>query len=92
MLTRNLWIEKGLCSGTMGNVVHIIYKGGHRPPNLQIVVLVQFYNYCGPTFSTEGLVPIVSIVSLYNTSGICWRSKLSPVLISYVINNSKSYS
>ena len=27
-LTRNLWIEKGLCNGTMGTVKQIIYKEG----------------------------------------------------------------
>ena len=39
MLTRNLWLEKGLCNGSMGYVRDIIYKDGQYPPALPIAVI-----------------------------------------------------
>ena len=39
MLTRNLWIKKGLCNGAaMGIVKTIIYKEGQYPPVLSVAV------------------------------------------------------
>ena len=60
MLTRNLWIETGLCNGAMGEVKDIIYND-NVPPDLPITVLVKFNNYCGPTFMDNGLVLIISV-------------------------------
>ena len=34
MLTRNLWIETGLCNGAMGEVKDVIYKDNDVPPDL----------------------------------------------------------
>ena len=48
MLTRNLWVEKGLCNGAMGVVKDIIFKHDQQPPTLPIAVIVQFENYSGP--------------------------------------------
>ena len=45
MLTRNLWIEKGLCNGSTGKVFHVIYKNGQQPPFLPVAVLVKFDSY-----------------------------------------------
>lgn len=52
MLTRNLWVDVGLCNGAMGNDIDIIYAENHCPPELPIAILVQFdtKNYTGPTF------------------------------------------
>ena len=42
MLTRNLWTDVGLCDGTMGTVIDIIYSEGSGPPALPIAAIVQF--------------------------------------------------
>jgi len=65
MLTRNLWIQKGLCNGSMGYVTDIVYKEQHKPPSLPICIIVQFDNYTGPSFSKTipRLVPIVPVIS-----------------------------
>ncbi|CAB4019302.1 ATP-dependent DNA helicase pif1, partial [Paramuricea clavata] len=34
MLTMNLWSSVGLCNGTTGKVVDIIYQNNHQPPDL----------------------------------------------------------
>ena len=51
MLTRNLWKSVGLCNGTLGKVLHIIYKDNDCPRSLPIAIIVQFEEgYTGPTF------------------------------------------
>ena len=50
ILTRNLWVEKGLCNGNMGVVRDIIYQDGQCPPSLLLVVVVEFGDYTGPIF------------------------------------------
>jgi ATP-dependent exoDNAse (exonuclease V) alpha subunit len=57
MLTCNLWVEQGLVNGAMGIVRAICYEEGVRPPELPLVVFVQFDKYTGPTIN--GCVPIV---------------------------------
>ena len=49
MLTRNIWVEKGLCNGSMGFVGQIIYQENKKPPNLPLV-RVEYDKYNGPTF------------------------------------------
>ena len=72
MLTRNLWVDTGLCNGTMGAVEVIIYESGQKPPLLPIAVIVQFEEKCtGPTFSSEKpcCVPIVPVANTSDTLG-----------------------
>ena len=40
MLTRNIYSEVGLCNGTPGTVVNILYTDDHRSPSLPVAVLV----------------------------------------------------
>ena len=77
MLTRNLWIKKGLCSSAMDIVKAIIYKDGQFPPVLPVAVLIDFENFSGPT--NNGCVPIIPVVSGATTSErhqlplkLCW--------------------
>ena len=63
MLTRNLWVEKGLCNGSMGTVKQIIYKDHQGPPALPVAVMVKFDKYRGPTFCNSDLLPIVPVLS-----------------------------
>ena len=63
MLTRNLWVQKGLCNGSMGTVSQIIYKEGDTPPSLPIAVMVKLDSYNGPTFEDTGFIPIVPVLS-----------------------------
>ena len=48
MLTRNLWVKKGLCNGAMGIVKTIIYKEGQYPPVSLVAVLIEFENFSRP--------------------------------------------
>lgn len=50
MLTDNLWQEVGLCNGSIGYVVDIIYLPGQKPTDLPSFVLVQFDSYEGPVY------------------------------------------
>lgn len=59
MLTRNLWVEKGLYNGSMGVVRGITYQDSQCPPSLPLILVVEFGGYAGSICS----VPIVSIMS-----------------------------
>ena len=51
MLTVNLWASVGLCNGSVGTVVDIVYQTNHQPPDLPIAVIVKFDHYIGPFLS-----------------------------------------
>ena len=74
MLTRNLWIQHGLCNGSMGYVRYIIYAEGASPPSLPLAVVVHFDNYTGPSFDSEieQMVPITPVLSetYYNSQTV----------------------
>ena len=47
-LTMNLWSHVGLCNRATGTVRHIICDNSHHPPNLPVVVIIEFDNLRGP--------------------------------------------
>lgn len=53
MLTMNLWPSVGLCNGSTGTVVDIIYTTPYKPPDLPVAVIVKFDNYIGPSISEK---------------------------------------
>ena len=63
MLTMNMWPAVGLCNGSIGKIVDIIYHPSHQPPDLPIAVTVQLDDYIGLSISNEipSLVPIVLV-------------------------------
>ena len=63
MLNMNLWTYVGLCNGATGTVVDLIYADNQQPPDLSIVVILQFDDYRGPSIndSTPACVPICPI-------------------------------
>ena len=87
MLTRNLWIKKGLCNGAVGIVKKIIYKEGQYPPVLPVSILKEFENFSGP--SINGCVPIIPIVSSATTSENLERHQL-PLKLYWGITIDKS--
>jgi len=90
VLTRNLWIQKGLCNGSMGYVKHIIYKEGIQPVNLPIAVIVEFDGYTGPSFINNRCVPIVPVLSeVDGPSGQFERIQI-PLRLCYAITIHKS--
>ena len=90
MLTRNVWVNNGLCNGSMGVVKSIIYKDGQMPPALPLAVLVGFESYQGPSFNNEAkIVPIVPIISASNTTVNMERQQL-PLKLSWAITIHKS--
>ena len=63
MLTGNIWQKTGLCNGAIGTIQGILYAEGQKPPDLPIVVTVNFTQYTGPPFLTSkpNCVPIVPL-------------------------------
>ena len=62
MLRANLRVQKCLVNGTVGTVLHIIFKN-EGPPALPAVVISQFPSYTGPSFlpGTAGAFPVTPI-------------------------------
>ena len=63
MLTANLWVQAGLVNGSLGKVIHIVYKSNEIPPTLPSFVVVEFVHYKGPFWdaSNPTYVPISAI-------------------------------
>jgi hypothetical protein len=64
MLTINLWVSVGLCNGSIGTIVDIIYAGNHAPPDLPVAGLVKFDNCNGHSFANiPSCVPIPPVTA-----------------------------
>ena len=63
MLTANLWVQAGLVNGSLGKVIHIVYKSNEIPPTLPSFVVVEFVHYKGPLWDSSNptYVPISPI-------------------------------
>lgn len=64
-------IRAGLCNGSAGTVVDIIYETDHRPPLLPIAVVVRFDKNTGPSMTNMPccvpVPPITATVNIGNT-------------------------
>ncbi|KAK3916400.1 ATP-dependent DNA helicase [Frankliniella fusca] len=59
MLKHNLWVDKGLVNGALGEVVTIIFKEDYDFPS---IIMCKFYKYTGPSISPlECIVPIPAV-------------------------------
>lgn len=91
MLTMNLWPSVGLCNGSTGQVIDIIYAENHRPPDLPIAVIVRFDDYVGPSFSNmKDCVPITPVTaSVHIDNSVAERQQL-PLTLAWAITIHKS--
>ena len=62
MLVQNLWIDKVLCNGAMGEATSIVYAPNNTPPSLPVAVMVKFDNYSGPKFLSTDSITIVPVM------------------------------
>jgi hypothetical protein len=92
MLTMNLWPSVGLCNGATGIIIDFIYKNNHQPPDLPIVVIVQFDDYRGPSIcdTQPSCVPICPVtVSAQLSDGYHERQQV-PLRLAYALTIHKS--
>ena len=91
MLTRNLWVSKGLCNGSMGYVVDVVYSEGFETPSLPVAVIVQFDGYTGPSFfEKERCVPIIPVTSAVDISGNILERQQIPLKLAWAITIHKA--
>ena len=93
MLTQNLWTNVGLCNGTMGEVIDIIYDEQQSPPALPIAVVVNFDNtYIGPSIFSHipNCVPIVPVTAISETLGSKYERQQLPWKLSWSMTIHKS--
>ena len=62
IIVQNLWIDKGLCNGAMGEVTSFVYAPNNTPPSPSVAFMVKFDNYSGPKFLSTDSIPIVPVI------------------------------
>ena len=91
MLTTNLWPSVGLCNGTTGIVVDIIYAANRHPPDLPIAVIVKFDHYTGPSISAiPNCVPIPPITASVNACNSLHERQQIPDRLAWALTIHKS--
>lgn len=92
MLTRNLWINKGLCNGSRGIVQHIVYDNNYTANSLPIAVVVKFDSYKGPAFATnlQKCVPIPPLTCQVEKGCQILERQQLPLKLCYAITIHKS--
>ena len=93
MLTMNLWTDVGLCNGSAGQVVDIIYGSNNNPPDLPIAVIVQFDEYSGPSFLGDQYpecVPICPITASIHVGETVHERQQLPLRLSWAMTIHKA--
>ncbi|KAK3907787.1 ATP-dependent DNA helicase [Frankliniella fusca] len=81
MLKHNLWVDKGLVNGALGEVVTIIFKEDHDFPS---IIMCKFYKYTGPSTSPlECKVPIPAVTKSWMSNGISCSRTQFPLVVAY---------
>ena len=91
MLTCNLWQEVGLCNGSPGTVISLLFQDEQGPPSLPIAVLVHFRDYTGPVFnSTPGCIPVPPVTFEWNSGSRHHSRQQLPLRLRYALTIHKS--
>lgn len=81
MLNQNLWTAQGLCNGTLGTIIDIIYQPTDERNHLieiPICVLIKFDGYTGPTISRDA-VPVTPYSACFTKNGTSCVRKQFPI-------------
>lgn len=90
-LTMNLWPSAGLCNGSTGTVIDIVYAPNHAPPSLPIAVIVRFNDYIGPSFfKREAFVPITPVTVGINIDNCIHERQQLPLTLAWALTIHKS--
>ena len=92
MLTKNLWVQRGLCNGSIGTVEHVIFGENDCPPSLPLAVLVRFDRYTGPSFSPKfrNCVPIAPFIAYADGDNQSLERQQLPLKLCYAMTIHKS--
>ena len=92
MLTMNLWPSVGLCNGSTGSVVDIIYEPNTHPPSLPVAVIVKFDSFSGPSLTNDmpSCVPIPPITATVQTGNAVHERQQLPLTLAWALTIHKS--
>ena len=80
-----MWPSVGLCNGSAGKVIDIIYGPHFQPPDLSIAVIVKFLNYISPSISNiPSLVPIVPVTVSHSIGNLTHERQKLPLRLAYM--------
>ncbi|XP_068723547.1 ATP-dependent DNA helicase pif1-like [Montipora capricornis] len=87
MLTMNLWPSVGLCNGSTGSVVDIIYEPNTQPPSLPLAVIVKFDAFSGPSFTNNkpSCVPIPPITATVECGNVVHERQQLPLTLAWAL-------
>ena len=92
MLTMNLWPSVGLCNGSTGSVVDIIFEPNTHPPSLPVAVIVKFDSFSGPSLTNDmpSCVPIPPITATVQTGNAVHERQQLPLTLAWALTIHKS--
>ena len=91
ILTMNLWPSVGLCNGSTGTIIDIIYAENHAPPDLPIAVLVKFDDYSVPSFANmPSCVPVRPVTATVNIENSLLERQQLPLTLAWALTIHKS--
>ncbi|XP_054264681.1 uncharacterized protein LOC128999172 [Macrosteles quadrilineatus] len=88
ILRQNIWTSQGLCNGSLGNVVDIVYGPNRSMDDFPICILVHFDGYEGPTFN--GSLPILPLTVGYRKNNVSCTRRQFPLQVAYGITVHKA--
>lgn len=93
ILRQNLFTSAGLCNGTIGEVISIIYEPCHDVSfNNQFprCIMVKFENYSGPKYYGTNILPIRPETVAFKKGSNTFTRKQFPLQLAYAISIHRS--
>lgn len=93
ILRQNLFTAAGLCNGTIGEVVDIIYshrEDGRFVDEFPLCIMVKFESYSGPLYNHCNILPIPPVTVTFRKGPMSFTRKQFPLQLAYAISIHRS--